>query len=373
MKKYLYFIFSLVILLSLAAAGCKRDLKLYVGSFTEGDGKGLSLFDFNIRKGSLEFISKTDAGPSPTFFCFSKRHKLIYAINEVTEINRRPGGGITTLKYDPKTGLVEKKNEIIVPFGGPCHISLSADSGFLFVANYASGSIAVVKLDINGIPEFVSDSILYIPEKKDIYARAHMIKQDPGGKHVYVTDLGLDRIMIYDLDRNTGKLNQISNGLISLPDGSGPRHFIFSSDGSKMYVINELASTIMVFKVDNNGSLELAQTMPTTRAGFLERNSCAEILIGKDGKFLYGSNRGENTIVVFKIDKDGLLSLAGHVSCGGDWPRNFVIDPSGRFLLSGNQKSENITVFRINRRTGSPGLPIFGIKIKSPAYLEFVE
>ena len=94
---------------------------------------------------------------------------------------------------------------------------------------------------------------------------------------------------------------------------------------------------------------------------------------GKNGKFLYGSNRGENTIVVFKMDKEGLLSLAGHASCGGDWPRNFVIDPSGRFLLSGNQKSGNITVFRINRRTGSPGLPIFGIKIKSPAYLEFVE
>ena len=371
MKRYFIFIFSIVLVLELVISSCKRDLKLIVGSFTEGNEKGLSLFDFNERKGSLKLVSKTDAGPNPSFFCFSERHNLIYAINEVMEFRGKPGGGITTLKYDFETGLIEKQNEILVPYGGPCYISLSADSGFLFVANYASGSIAVVKLDKNGIPEYVSDSIKYETEK-NVYSRAHMIKQDPSGKHVYVTDLGLDRIMIYDLDRNTGKLNLINNGMISLPNESGPRHFVFNADGSRMYVINELGSTIMVFKVDDNGQLEPFQTVPTIKKGFNESNSCAEILIGKKGRFLYGSNRGENSIVVFKIARDGSLGLAGRVPCGGDWPRNFVIDPSGRFLLVGNQKSGNISVFKITLRTGISDGPLSKTEIKAPAFLGFV-
>jgi 6-phosphogluconolactonase len=370
MRKHFIVIF-LTVLLGFAAASCKKDLKLFAGSFTVGNEKGLSLFDFNERKGTLKLVSKTDAGPNPSFFCFSERHKLIYAINEVMEFRGRPGGGITTLKYDPETGLIEKLNEILVPYGGPCYISLSADSDFLFIANYASGSIAVVKLDKNGIPEYVSDSIKYETEK-NVYSRAHMIKQDPSGKHVYVTDLGLDRIMIYDLDRNTGKFNLINNGIIPLPKESGPRHFVFNSDGSKIYVINELGSTIMVFKVDNDGRLEPFQTVPTTKKGFNGSNSCAEILIGKNGKFLYGSNRGENSIVIFRIARDGSIGLDRRISCGGDWPRNFAIDPSGRFLLAGNQKSGDISVFKINRITGIPGGYKSKTKIKAPAFLEFV-
>jgi 6-phosphogluconolactonase len=371
MKRFFIFIFSIVLVLELVSSACKRDLKLIAGSFTEGNEIGLSLFDFNVRKGSLKLVSKTDAGPNPSFFCFSERHNLIYAINEVMEFRGRPGGGITTLKYDCETGLIEKHNEILVPFGGPCYISLSADSSFLFVANYTSGSIAVVKLDKNGIPEYVSDSIKYETEK-NVYSRAHMIKQDPSGKHVYVTDLGLDRIIIYDLDKNTGKLSLISNGIISLQKESGPRHFVFSTDGSRMYVINELGSTIMVFKVDNDGRLEPFQTVPATKKGFNGSNSCAEILTGKKGRFLYGSNRGENSMVVFKIARDGSLGLAGRISCGGDWPRNFVIDPTGKFVLVGNQKSGDISVFKINHKTGITEGYVSKTKIKAPAFLEFV-
>jgi 6-phosphogluconolactonase len=138
-----------------------------------------------------------------------------------------------------------------------------------------------------------------------------------------------------------------------------------------MYLINELGSTLMVFDVDKDGILKLLQTLPATREGYNGKNACAEILFGKDDKFLYGSNRGENSIVVFRIGRDGLLSVAGHSPCGGDWPRNFVIDPSGKFLLSGNQKSGDISVFRINLKTGIPEGPVFKTVMKGPAYLEF--
>lgn len=342
---------------------------LFAGGFTKDNEKGLALYEFD-KKGNLTLIAEADAGPNPSFFCFSEKHDLIYALNEVMEFKGKQGGGLTTLKYDPATGAIEKKNEIVVPCGGPCHISLSSDKGFLFLANYSSASVAVVKLDGNGIPERITDSILYVNEELKV-SHPHMISEDPAARHVYLSDLGLDRIIIYDLDKNSGKLQPLTNGTITLPDGSGPRHFIFNNDGSKMYLINETGSTVMVFNVDFTGMLQLVQTLSTVREDFIGKNFCAGILIGKSGDFLYGTNRGENSVVVYNIGEDGLLDLAGHDTCGGNWPRSFTIDPSGKFLLVGNQRSDNIAVFKINQKTGLPEKSAGQTAIKAPAYLEF--
>ena len=367
----LVFFYTLIFLISIVSAGCHKTERLLAGGFTEGNEKGLSLFEFNTGNGSLKLISETDAGANPSFFCFSKNKDLIYSLNEVPDYAGLEAGGLTTLKYNPRSGIIEKKSGIPVPFGGPCHISLSADSGFLFLASYASGSVAVVRLGIDGIPEAVSDTIRY-SAASPIVSHPHMIAQDPAGRHIYLTDLGLDRVMIYDLDRQTGMLITVPNGKILVPQGSGPRHFVFNQAGTIMYLINELGSTIMVFNVDEAGILKLVQTLPATSEGYAVKNACAEILIGKNGKFLYGSNRGENSIVVFRISPDGSLALSGHSTCGGDWPRSFVIDPSGKFLLSGNQKSGDISVFRINEKTGIPEDPVFKAIMKAPAYLEFI-
>ena len=362
----------IILSVSLFCISCTRSIgpqNLFAGGFTEGDENGLFLFEFD-NNGNLKLIAEADAGPNPSYFCFSNRHDLIYALNEVPEFMGVRGGGITTLFYDQANGNLQKKGEIVVPYGGPCHISLSADSSFLFVANYGSGSVAVVKLDVNGIPERVTDSLLYVPEPPFV-SHPHMIMQDPEGRHVYLSDLGLDRIMIFDFDKKSGKLNSVKNGIIPVPEKSGPRHFIFSKDGKKFYLINETGSNLIVFNVLQDGTLEPAQTISTLKEGFRGRNACAGILIGKNGDFLYGSNRGENSIVVFKISNDGLLSLAGHASCGGEWPRSFTIDPSGKYLLSGNQRSDTISVFKINQDTGIPEGPIDKIAFKSPAFLEF--
>lgn len=372
MKRYLIVFYSLMIIMGMISTGCKEKLTLFAGGFTEGDEKGLRLYEFNTGNGSLKLISETDAGANPSFFCFSGNHNFIYTINEVMEFKGAKAGGLTTLFYDSGSGTIEKKSEIIVPFGGPCHISLSADKDFLFAANYESSSVAVIRLNSEGIPESVTDTILYVNETPKV-SHPHMIAYDPGGKHVYLTDLGLDRIMIYDLDKSSGKLIPAENGVITLPEGSGPRHFVFNSNGSKMYVINELNSTVMVFNSDKSKGLELIQTLPTVRKDFNGTNYCAEILIGKGGNFLYGSNRGENSIVTFRIADDGTLSLAGHVSCGGDWPRNFVIDPSGKYLLTGNERSGNISIFKINQKNGIPKGPVGNEEMKAPAYLEFLK
>jgi 6-phosphogluconolactonase len=372
MGKNISIICSLLIFIGITGAGCKHDLKLVAGRFAKPGENGLFLFNFNTGNGKLKLISESDVGPNAAYFCFSDRNKIIYVVNEVFEFKGEFGGGLTSLKYDPEKGIVKNLKEILIPYAGPCFISMSADSGYLFIANYPNGSVVVVRLDNNGIPESITDTILYVKEEPDI-SHAHMILNDPGGKYVYVTDLGMDRIIIYDFDRITGKLNQLDNGLISLPKGSGPRHFVFNVDGSVLYVINELGSTIMVFRVTENEKPVLVQTLPTTRTGFIGNNYCADIHIGKDGKFLYGSNRGENSIAVFKIANDGILNLAGHISCGGEWPRNFVIDPSGKFLVVGNEKSGNIAVFNINRRTGIPVGPVDSATLAGVACLKFRE
>ncbi len=362
----------LIIFLVILFSACTNHSRLFVGGFTKPDAKGLSVFDFSPRNGEMKLISENQVGPNPAYFCFSTKTNLFYVANEVMEFNGTFGGGLTTYRYKADDASFEKLNEMLIPYGGPCYISLSHDSTHLFIANYPNGSVAVVRLDEMGIPSVITDTILYNKSAPD-ESHAHMILSDPAGKKVYVTDLGLDRIIVYDFDKNSGKLNQAANGLVQLPDGIGPRHFAFNADGSNLYVINELGSKMLVFNIKENEEPGLVQILPTTRSDFEGNNYCADIHLGKDGRFLYGSNRGENTIVTYKVEPDGSLTLLGHTSCGGNWPRNFVIDPTGKFLLVGNQKSDSISVFRLNKKTGLPIEPGKDFVSAAPACLKFFE
>ena len=372
MKKFNWLLILLSLTLSILLSCTSKPERLIVGGFTKADSKGLSVFDFNPGNGDLKLVSEARVGPNPSYFCFSAKTNLFYVANEVMEFNGTFGGGLTTFKYEAEEATFEKINEMLIPYGGPCYISMSADSSHLFIANYPNGSVAVVRLDNIGIPSEITDTILYNKSAPD-ESHAHMILSDPEGKKVYVTDLGLDRIIVYDFDKTTGQLIQTENGLVQLPDGIGPRHFVFNANGSNLYVINELGSKMLVFNIKENEEPGLVQILPTTRSSFEGNNYCADVHISKDGKFLYGSNRGENTIVTYKVEPDGTLTIAGHTSCGGDWPRNFVIDPSGKFLLVGNQKSDSISVFRLNKKTGLPVEPGKDFKCNAPACLKFIE
>jgi 6-phosphogluconolactonase len=360
--------FFVILIIILFSTSCKnRSIHFFAGTYTESGGKGLCAFNLNYNTGTFNMLSESDAGPNPSYFCISAKNGLIYAANEVMEFNGSKGGGVTTLKSDPVTGIPEKVNQLLVPYGGPCFISLSPAEDYLLMANYSSSSVAVVKLDDNGIPQEVTDTISFMGEEGKI-SHPHMISFGPGGRKVYLTDLGLDRISIYDFD--AGHLKQISDGIVNMAPGSGPRHFVFSSDGSKMYVICELNSTISVFDVAVSGALLPVQTLSTLGEGFIGESNCADIHLGKNGQYLYGSNRGENTIVVFRTGSDGHLTLEGRTSCGGNWPRNFVIDPSGKILLVGNQKSGNISLFRISEKNGMPEYSD-EYNLSSPACLKF--
>jgi 6-phosphogluconolactonase len=348
----------------------KEKMRLVTGCNTETGENGIYVYNFNPIEGTLELISGSNAGPNPSFFCFSGNKKLIYAANEVTGFDGKKGGGITTIEYNDDFLGITKMNKILIPNGSPCYISISPDNDYLFVANYFGGSVAVFKLNNDGIPEGICDTIEFKGNQGKV-SHAHMISYDPSGKRIYLTDLGLDRIMIYSLDKVTGRLIPLNENGINLPEGTGPRHFVFSKDGSKMYVIGELKSTVTVFDVKDNGNLVLLQTISALSENYKGQNSSADIHLGKSGEFLYGSNRGENSIVTFRIGKDGLLTVAGHTSCGGDWPRNFTIDPSGKYLLVGNQKSGNISIFVIDGKSGLPSKETQQVNLNSPMCLKF--
>lgn len=370
MKKISLIIYALIPIILLSAS-CKDDsIRLFASKYASPGEKGLYIFNLNLNKGAFTLLSSNDAGPNPTFFCISHKNGLIYTGNEVKNFNGTEGGGVTALQYNVKNGEIEKVKEIVVPSGGPGFIGLSHNEDFLFLTSYSGGYAAVIKLDGKGIPVSVTDTIFYHGEEGTV-SHAHMMLSDPAGKRVYMADLGLDQILIYNLDPVSGKLIQITNGKFSLPKGSGPRHFVFNSTGTKLYVINELNSTVTVLDVNENGELNSLQTLTTLGDGFVGKNFCADIHIGKNDEYLYGTNRGENTIVTYKIGPDGTLILADSRSCGGIWPRNFVIDPSGEYLLIGNERSGDISIFSIDKKTGKPVATGKDYKIVRPSCLKF--
>jgi 6-phosphogluconolactonase len=370
MNIFLYPIYLMIIPAIISFTNLQEKTRFITGSFTESGESGINVFDFDPVNGISKWISSVNAGPNPTYFCISKDQKLIYVINEVSSFSGLKGGGLTTLKYSGNFENIIRVNEISVPNGGPCFISQTPDNKYLLVANYGGGSVAVVKLTQNGIPEKVCDSILYNGITGKV-SHAHMIASDPVGKRIYVTDLGLDRIMIYSIDKLSGKLISFSENGIPLPPGTGPRHFVFNRNGSRMYVMGELKSTVSVFEVSELKGLVLLQTISALSAEYKGKNSSADIHLSPSGEFLYGTNRGENSIVTFRVGKDGLLTMAGHSTCGGDWPRNFTLDPEGRFILVGNQKSGNISIFGIDGKSGLPSKTIQNIDLAGLACIRF--
>jgi 6-phosphogluconolactonase len=363
--QFVFFIFFSIV--SCSQNNTSRNIVLFAGGYTDPGGKGLVLFSFNDSTGEIKKMSEYDAGPNPSYFCISSRKNLLYAINETNDFMGSEGGGLTTMRYDAANDSLKKINEKKIPYGGPCYISISPDSGYLFIANYPKGSVEVIRLDRDGIPGEITTDILYTKDKPEA-SHAHMIADDPSGKRIFLADLGLDRIIIYNFEVDSGQL--IARDTIKLPEKYGPRHFDFSPDGSMLYLVNELSSRLTVISLSAEKS-RVIQDFKMVSEEYTGENAAAEIQTGKDGKYVYASNRGENSIVVYKILPDGRLEFAGRSSCGGDWPRNFVISPSGKFLLVANEQSNDIVIFRLDENTGLLRDTSQKIRMKKPVCLKF--
>jgi 6-phosphogluconolactonase len=276
-------------------------------------------------------------------------------VNEVGEYAGKSGGGVSAFAIDQANGNLRLLNEQATQGADPCHLTIDRRGKTLLVANYTGGSITTLPVRSDGTLGMANDVKQHegssIKEQQK-GPHAHCIILDAAERYALAADLGIDKVMIYRFDPATGKLTPGKQPSAELRQGAGPRHLTLHPTGKYLYVINELDSTMTGFKY-SNGTLTLIETVSTLPSDFSGVSYCADVHVSPSGKFLYGSNRGHNSIVVFEIDqRTGKLKQLEHVSTEGKWPRNFTIDPTGRFLLVANQHSDNVVTFSIDQSTG---------------------
>lgn len=349
----------MVAVLAIACAEKPQEKPMYtlfVGTYTDGGSEGIYTYTFDANTGELSSKKLAAKLTNPSYLAISEDKTNLYAVQETADFDSL-GGGVTAFKL--KNDVLELQNSMGTQGAHPCHVSLSSD-GHLAVANYTGGNVALFSLNDDGS---LAEAPQIIDHKKLDSVKtshAHMAQFNMDG--LMVTDLGLDAIKRYRQEGD--RFLPAAQASIPFEDGAGPRHFTFGNNGKTLYVINELNSTISVFEKDAGGNYEEVQVVPTLAPDFDGESFCADIHLSPDGKFLYGSNRGENTIVIFAVDgTSGKLELVGRESVRGDWPRNFSIDPTGEFLLVANKKTSNIVVFK---RDGEQGTLTFLNEVKHP-------
>jgi 6-phosphogluconolactonase len=351
----------------------------YVGSYGSADDYTIHVCRLDQASGELEVLQKLDGAPNASFLALHPSGGMLYAVKEMSEHNGTPGGALIALPVDAETGLLGAIGEDDPTFGAhPCYVSLAADGSAAFTANYSGGSVALHPLEANGVPAGGQKTSHYLHECKpgpvadrQEAPHAHCIKPLPGKPFVYVADLGMDGVVIYRYKAEAGSLEWV--GECPLAPGSGPRHLVFHPKEPFAYVTNELASGVTVLRVDReSGLLAVIQTVssiPDTYDGY---NDSADIHISPDGKFLYSSNRGHDSIAVFAIEEEtGCLTPVQFHTSGGVLPRNFGITPGGDFLLAANQKSGNISVFPLNKKTGMLSAAGHNLQLSSPVNITF--
>jgi 6-phosphogluconolactonase len=375
---------SSVILLSLmrishGAEGAVADkYTVYVGTYTRGgESKGIYRLHLNSVTGEMTGLTPVAEAVNPSFLALDPQRKFLYAVSEISDLDGKPTGGVTAFRIDPATGDLTKINAQSSGGAGPCHLIVDHTGKNVLVANYGGGSAAVLPIAEDGSLKPASSVVQHegssVNPQRQKEPHAHSINLDRAGERAFVADLGLDKVMIYRFDPGAGKLAGNDPSAAEIEPGSGPRHFDFHPSGRFAYVINELASTITALAYDSaTGALTELQTVSTLPSGFGGVNYTADIHVHPTGKFLYGSNRGHDSIVVFAIDEQtGELRHVQHQSTMGETPRNFGIDPSGRVLLAENQKSGTIYSFRIDSEEGRLSLSGHSIKVPAPVCVQF--
>jgi 6-phosphogluconolactonase len=303
----------------------------------------------------------------------SPNKKYLYAVNRAPKEIEPTGGYISAYEIG-ENGSLNFLNKQLSHGADPCHVDVSPDGKFVAVANYGGGTTALYPVADSGSLLAASSVIVNegssIDKSRQTKPHAHSIRFSPFENRIFSADLGTDQLNIYDLEGD--KLVQNGQKFAKIDAGAGPRHFDFHPSGDFIYVINELNSTITTLK-RVGANWEKTQSISTLPNDFKSASYCADIHISADGKYLYGSNRGHNSIAVFEVNAETKkLKTLGFVPVEGDWPRNFYLSPDGNFMLVANQKSGNITVFKINKTTGIPVFTGNEIKIPAPVCIEFL-
>ena len=342
---------------TLAVAPAANDLPFYIGTYTgEGGSEGIYKGKIDLNSGELSLEGLAAATKNPSYLAVSKDRKFVYAANELPDTEGENAGRISAYTIDPNTGNLTLVNDIVAQGGSPCYVSMDAGEQFVLAANYGGGNVSMVARNADGS---LHDNLQVIQhEGSSVTERqkgphAHYIKQNPYSSFIYAVDLGTDKVMIYKVE--DGKMVANDPPSQSLEAGAGPRHMAFHPNKKYGYVINELGSTLSVFEINSeNGALSPVQTLSTLPEGYSETSYCADIHVHPGGKFLYGSNRGHDSIAVFAIDEStGKVSLTSFADQDIVWPRNFNITPDGNYLVAANQNGNSIVSFSIDQTTGA--------------------
>lgn len=346
-----------LLLLCLAPVGDRGQL-VYFGTYTGAKSKGIYVCRFDPVAGRLTAPELAAETKNPSFLAIHPGERFIYAVGEVDDGHGKGHGTVSAFAIEAKTGKLTLVNQQSSGGGGPCHLAVDAGGKCVLTANYGSGSIAVLPIRADGSLGAPTTTIQHAGASVDLQRQAgphaHFICPSPDHRFALTCDLGLDRVIAYQLDASVPKLTPVNPGFALVAPGAGPRHLTFSHDGKFVYVINEMASTITAFSYEaKTAAMIEVQTISTLPKDSASNNSCAEIAMHPTGRFLYGSNRGHDSIAVFAVDqKSGRLTSLEHQPTQGRTPRHFAIDPTGRWLLAENQASDSVVLFSIDAVTG---------------------
>ena len=351
-----------------AAAKTPDAYLVYVGTY---GSEGIHCLKLEMATGKLTKAQDPTPIKNPSFLAIHPNRKFLYAVGEGA------GPGVTAFAIE-KDGTLKQPTQQSSGGRGPCHIVVDAAGKNVLVANYGGGSISSIPIGPDGKLKEPASQIQHtgssVHPKRQQKPHAHSINLDAANRFAFVADLGLDKVLIYKFDSQTGKLAPNDPPFAKVKPGGGPRHFVFHPSMKFAYTNNELSSSITAFNYDaTKGSLKEFQMIPTLPKGWNGRNSTAEIRVHPSGKFLYCSNRGHDSIATFLIDPaTGMLTPTGHESVQGKTPRNFNLDPTGTYLLAANQNSGNIVVFKVDQKTGKLEPTGHQIKVSKPVCLRMI-
>ena len=348
----------------------------YVGTYTGPHSKGIYAFRFDASTGKLTSLGLMAESVNPSFLAADPRGRFLYAANEISNYEGQKVGGVSALAIDQKTGKLAFLNEVPSGGAGPCHVTLDQTARYVLVANYDGGSVGVFPVAPDGrlssSSAFIQHTGHGVNPQRQEGPHAHATELSPDNRFVITADLGLDELLVYRFDPSRGTLTPNNPPFGKVEPGAGPRHLAFHPNGKFLYVINEMQSSVAAFSYDA-GTLRNLGTVSTLPKEFQGNNDAAEIAVHPTGRFLYGSNRGHDSIAVFTIDPAaGTLTPVQYASTRGKTPRNFAIDPTGSYLLAGNQDSNSVVAFRIDTKTGQLTPTGQVLEIPSPVCIAFV-
>jgi 6-phosphogluconolactonase len=348
---------------------------LFAGTYTSKGSKGIYVYKFDAKTGTASLVSNTDNVVNPSYLTISPDSKFVYAVNET---GGDDPGYVSAFSFDKTSGKLAFINSQLSGGDHPCYITIDKTNAWVMVGNYTGGNVAALPINkdgsLNPHAQLIQHKGNSANKKRQEKAHVHATVLSPDQQWLFTPDLGVDAVMVYPFSPTAAKpLSEKNATAVKTLPGNGPRHFVFHPTKKMAYLIEELSGTVSTYKY-TNGKLKFLQRITTHPADYKGAKGSADIHVSPDGKFVYATNRGDaNTITIFSVAPDGKLQWKGYQSTGGIHPRNFMIDPTGNWLLVANRDTDNIVIFKRNKKTGLLSISGNEIKLNSPVFLKMIK